>query len=230
MHDAFRDEVRNFLEQSLTPEILEGGRRMTSVFAEKSVSVAWQRVLHAKGWVLVHHETLQTFQAIQRKGKHHRHLSRNTTLCLLVLRLLRLETAAGLTQYPVVSLDTLARRCAELGFQPDLSQSLPELVLLKLIRPAGETPLRPTQPEQLLELLPTLEVAVPASAIESLAPPYRAVFVLRDVDELSTEETAEALDLSIPAVKSRLLRARLQLREKLTRYFKRKGDDAFAYL
>lgn len=68
------------------------------------------------------------------------------------------------------------------------------------------------------------------SAIESLAPPYRAVFVLRDVDELSTEETAEALDLSIPAVKSRLLRARLQLREKLTRYFKRKGDDAFAYL
>jgi RNA polymerase sigma-70 factor (ECF subfamily) len=68
------------------------------------------------------------------------------------------------------------------------------------------------------------------SAIDSLAPPYRAVFVLRDVDELSTEETAEALDLSVPAVKSRLLRARLQLRDKLTRYFKRKGDDAFAYL
>ena len=44
------------------------------------------------------------------------------------------------------------------------------------------------------------------------------------------EETAEALNLSIPAVKSRLLRARLQLRDKLTRYFKRKGDDAFAYL
>jgi len=51
MHDAFRDEVRNFLSRSLTPEILEGGRRMTSVFAEKSVSVAWQSVLHAKGWV-----------------------------------------------------------------------------------------------------------------------------------------------------------------------------------
>jgi RNA polymerase sigma-70 factor (ECF subfamily) len=68
------------------------------------------------------------------------------------------------------------------------------------------------------------------SAIESLAPIYRAVFVLRDVDELSTEETAEALDLSVPAVKSRLLRARLQLRDKLTRHFKLKGDDAFAYL
>ncbi|MFB3830061.1 MAG: sigma-70 family RNA polymerase sigma factor [Bryobacteraceae bacterium] len=67
-------------------------------------------------------------------------------------------------------------------------------------------------------------------AIDSLAAPYRAVFVLRDMEELSTEETAEALDLSVPAVKSRLLRARLQLREKLTRHFRRKGSDAFAYL
>ncbi len=68
------------------------------------------------------------------------------------------------------------------------------------------------------------------TAVDDLTPIYRAVFVLRDVDGLSTEETAEALDLSIPAVKSRLLRARLQLRDKLTRYFKRKGDDAFAYM
>jgi len=67
-------------------------------------------------------------------------------------------------------------------------------------------------------------------AIESLEPPYRSVFVLRDIEDLSTEETADALGLSVPAVKSRLLRARLQLREKLTRLFKRKGDDAFAYL
>jgi RNA polymerase sigma-70 factor (ECF subfamily) len=68
------------------------------------------------------------------------------------------------------------------------------------------------------------------TAVQSLDAPYRSVFVLRDIEELSTEETAEALGLSVPAVKSRLLRARLQLREKLTRQFKRKGDDAFAYL
>jgi len=68
------------------------------------------------------------------------------------------------------------------------------------------------------------------TAVQSLDPPYRSVFTLRDIDELSTEETAGALGLSVPAVKSRLLRARLQLREKLTRYFKRKGDDAFAYM
>ncbi len=68
------------------------------------------------------------------------------------------------------------------------------------------------------------------SAVQSLAPPYRTVFVLRDIEDLSTEETAAALELSIPAVKSRLLRARLQLREKLTKFFKHKGDDAFAYM
>jgi len=67
-------------------------------------------------------------------------------------------------------------------------------------------------------------------AVQGLRPAFRTVFVLRDIEELSTEETAEALGISVPAVKSRLLRARLQLREKLTRLFKRKGDDVFAYL
>jgi len=67
-------------------------------------------------------------------------------------------------------------------------------------------------------------------AVQSLKPDFRTVFVLRDIEEMSTEETAEALRISVPAVKSRLLRARLALREKLTRQFKRKGEDVFAYL
>ncbi len=66
-------------------------------------------------------------------------------------------------------------------------------------------------------------------AIDGLKPIFRTVFILRDVEELSTEETAEVLGLSIAAVKSRLLRARLQLREKLTRIFKRKGDQILGY-
>jgi len=60
--------------------------------------------------------------------------------------------------------------------------------------------------------------------IQGLPPGFRTVFVLRDVEGLSTEETAEMLGLSIPAVKSRLLRARLQLRERLAKYFKLKRD------
>jgi RNA polymerase sigma-70 factor (ECF subfamily) len=55
--------------------------------------------------------------------------------------------------------------------------------------------------------------------IQGLPEGFRIVFVLRDVEGLSTEETAETLGLSVPAVKSRLLRGRLQLRERLSRYF-----------
>lgn len=64
-----------------------------------------------------------------------------------------------------------------------------------------------------------------SSTIAELDPPFRIVFQLRDIEELSTEETAEALGLSIPAVKSRLLRARLKLRQKLNRYF-RQGENS----
>jgi RNA polymerase sigma-70 factor, ECF subfamily len=55
--------------------------------------------------------------------------------------------------------------------------------------------------------------------IEMLEPEFRIVFLLRDFEELSTQETAEALGISLSAVKSRLLRARLKLREKLNRHF-----------
>jgi RNA polymerase sigma-70 factor (ECF subfamily) len=67
-------------------------------------------------------------------------------------------------------------------------------------------------------------------AIDSLPPAFRTVFLLRDVEELSTEETASALNLSIPAVKSRLLRARLRLREKLNRIFGKHGDHTPVHL
>ena len=60
--------------------------------------------------------------------------------------------------------------------------------------------------------------------IAGLPPGFRTVFTLRDIENLSTEETAEALGLSVPAVKSRLLRARLQLRERLSRYFRQNKE------
>lgn len=56
-------------------------------------------------------------------------------------------------------------------------------------------------------------------AIDRLPDQYRAVFVLRDVDGLSNQETGQILDLSIPAVKSRLHRSRIMLRKKLQRYY-----------
>ena len=53
------------------------------------------------------------------------------------------------------------------------------------------------------------------SALGSLSEIYREVFVLRDMQHLSIEETAQALGISVAAVKTRLLRARLMLRDML---------------
>jgi len=64
-----------------------------------------------------------------------------------------------------------------------------------------------------------------STTIAELDEPFRIVFQLRDIEELSTEETAEALGLSVPAVKSRLLRARLKLRQKLGRHFRRSENS-----
>jgi RNA polymerase sigma-70 factor (ECF subfamily) len=64
-----------------------------------------------------------------------------------------------------------------------------------------------------------------SDVIDKLEPDFRVVFVLRDVEELSTEETARTLGISVPAVKSRLLRARLKLRQRLDRYFRQGGTN-----
>ena len=53
------------------------------------------------------------------------------------------------------------------------------------------------------------------SAIEALPEIYREAFVLRDVEEMSAEEAAEAVGIGVPALKSWLLRARLMVRETL---------------
>jgi RNA polymerase sigma-70 factor, ECF subfamily len=61
------------------------------------------------------------------------------------------------------------------------------------------------------------------NAASSLPPTFRTVFYLRDVEGLSTQETASLLNLTVSAVKARLFRARLHLRDELTKIFKR-GD------
>lgn len=63
--------------------------------------------------------------------------------------------------------------------------------------------------------------AILVNALETLQPGLSLVFVLRDVEGLSTEQTAAALGLTQAAVKTRLMRARLQLRDRLTPYFKK---------
>lgn len=63
--------------------------------------------------------------------------------------------------------------------------------------------------------------AIIEGAIRSLPAAYREVFVLRDVEGMSAEEAAGALGITIPALKSRLLRARLMVRDSLSRKFEK---------
>jgi RNA polymerase sigma-70 factor (ECF subfamily) len=81
----------------------------------------------------------------------------------------------------------------------------------------GPSPEQSYAREEMTEIL--------TKVIEQLEPLYRVVFILRDVEEVSTEETAQILGISIPAVKSRLLRARLKLRELMNPYFQGRNKN-----
>jgi RNA polymerase sigma-70 factor (ECF subfamily) len=64
-----------------------------------------------------------------------------------------------------------------------------------------------------------------ANALRGIGPNLRVVFVLHDIEGHSLQETAEALGLSVAAVKTRSLRARLKLRERLSPHFRIEGNQ-----
>ena len=73
------------------------------------------------------------------------------------------------------------------------------------------------RPEKALLSKEAMEII--EKAVDELPEPYRVVVHLRDIEGLSNEEVSVLLDLSVPALKSRLHRARLFLRDKLSDYF-----------
>jgi len=79
-------------------------------------------------------------------------------------------------------------------------------------------------PEQRYRTSELREILI--KTIDELQPILRTVFVLQDLEGLSTDQTAEALNLSQSAVKSRLWRARLELRERLNKYFGKSAESA----
>ena len=78
-------------------------------------------------------------------------------------------------------------------------------------------------PEQLYRTSELRDILI--KALRELRPILRVVFVLRDIEGLSIAETAEVLKLSHTAVKARLWRGRLQLRERLNEYFGKKTQS-----
>jgi len=79
-------------------------------------------------------------------------------------------------------------------------------------------------PEQLYWAAELRDILV--NTLNELRPILRTIFVLRDIEGLSTTQTAEVLNLSETAVKARLWRARLQLRERLNKYFSKQKESA----
>jgi RNA polymerase sigma-70 factor (ECF subfamily) len=112
-----------------------------------------------------------------------------------------------------VAANTSLKRQRRSKFAPEPELSLDEFARNEETEPLGEVPEWARMPlDQILneELLETLN-----QAIWSLPEKYRIVVILRDVEEFSTEETAQILNLSPTNVKVRLHRARLFLRDRL---------------
>ena len=80
-----------------------------------------------------------------------------------------------------------------------------------------------TSPQRLYDALELREIL--SNSLGSLPPTSRLVFLLRDIGGFSLREIADILGLSRTTVQVRLFQARLQLREKLTRYFKKPDDN-----
>ena len=97
-----------------------------------------------------------------------------------------------------------------------------ELSIPREIEDWGPTPEAMYSQNELAEIL--------SRTIAELHPPLGVVFQLRDVENLSTDETANLLRISVPAVKSRLLRARLALRDKLNPFLRDGAESPTALL
>jgi len=110
------------------------------------------------------------------------------------------------------------KRAAEDNIEDYLPKFDGQGTMQGMVRTFGEDPER--------EAIRQQSTAAVREAIGRLPAEYRVVLVARDIDDLSSEETAEALGLTVAAVKSRLHRARLFLRQQLENKFGKNANAA----
>jgi len=137
------------------------------------------------------------FKAYQRLDQYREHASFSTWLVRIVLN---------------ESFMKLRKRKATEKFVNYEIEHDGEALLLDVTdwRPSPETLYRSSEFREIL-----------INSLQKLSPALKAVFVLRDMEEYSLAETAELLNLTSTNVRTRLSRARLKLREELSRYFKK---------
>jgi len=110
------------------------------------------------------------------------------------------------SKHPTVSLDDAGKD--EIGFRPQ------------------EIAIWEEDPEKLYSKRETHSIL--EKAIRALPLIYRTVFLLKDVEKLPAEAVARNLGISVAATKSRLIRARLELRESLGKHFRKKGAPVYS--
>jgi len=172
----FAEGVRRLLADGLIWREEESERRIYHFIARRAALA--RDYLSVAGWELRHDERLGIFQVAHSEGAHRRRFNRDTTIWLLLLRMIYAEKRERLeitlTRYPVVTVGEVIQRYSEffpgqtIRKKGSLEDALRALQNLKLIRAGGGVP-RVNDPEQLIELLPTLEAVVLASEIATIA-------------------------------------------------------------
>jgi hypothetical protein len=198
----FAEAVRVLLAEGLIWREDSGKRHIYS-FLNRHTDLV-KDYLSIAGWQLLHHEQSMTFQVVHRDGYHRRRLNLDTTIWLLLLRMLYAEqqesNATRLTRYPVVTIGEIIRRYSEFPHarkrkKTSLEDALRQLQQLNLIRAANGGSLRVSNPQQLIELLPTLEVVVPRGSVQQVAEQLSEYF--DKGDPASGADAAEMEEMSM---------------------------------
>ena len=191
------------LQQQAASSDFVAFQELVSRFQSRVFRVAWRIVGQRQDAEDV---TQQTFLSVMDHLSDFREESSVATWILRIATNHALKVLRKRRGLPTVSLE------APTNDEADSYATLPHPEFIAQWR---DEPSRLAQQREVRQLIET--------ALEELPEKYRVVFVLRDIEGLSVKETAEALGLSDANVKVRLLRARLDLRERLTRAL---GDEA----
>jgi len=156
-----------------------------------------RQYLQLSGWELHHAEGMRLYHLRQVDGLHRRRLNKATTLWLLIARLIyqeqREQNRTTLTALPLTKVSDLYDRY--LSYFPnqrvrvkgEFADALRELRSLRLVRAPEGGALRPDTPDKLIELLPALEIILPANAVNEL------VMLIKQYQNDSGEASEEEL-------------------------------------
>ena len=181
---------------------LDAFEQLTSRYERKVYSLAWRMLRQEQDAEDV---TQQTFLSLLENLKGFRGEASFSTWLLRVATHAALKVIRKRQGLDTVSLEQATESSEE-------GDPVPHPEYIADWRQSPEELVRKNETQRLIE-----------EALAQLDEKHRLVFLLRDVEGMSVRETAESLGLSEGNVKVRLLRARLQLRERLTRFF---GDPA----